>query len=165
MKVVLMNAISVDGYIAKTDGDSDWVADDEQFDAAVGKYGCILIGHRTFTQYEGELYPIEGVTTFVYTHEKQQPAVPGVQFVFGEPAEVLQQVKAAGFDAVLLGGGGKTNASFAEAGLIDELILDVHPLMLGDGIRLLGDFSGELRLELLESHNYSGFVQLRYKVA
>ncbi len=164
MNVTLMNAISIDGFIAKPDGDSDWVKDDEQFDAALVDFGCILIGHSTFTQYENDLYPIAGATTFVYTHDKTLTNTEGVQYVFGEPKDVLEQIQAAGFDKVLLGGGGKANASFAKAGLITDMILDVHPLVLGDGIRLLGDFDRQLKLELQSKQDFTDFVQLRYNV-
>lgn len=166
MKVTLMNAISVDGFIAKSDGDSDWVVDDELFNKAIAEFGCILIGHTTFTQYEGVLYPVEGAVTFVYSSDAslQCTSTDNLKFVHGSPKEVLGQVTKAGFEQVLLGGGGKTNAAFAKAGLIDEMILDIHPLVLGKGVRLFDNSNNPLNLELSEHKQYSGFMQLHYKV-
>lgn len=165
MKVTLMNAISLDGFIAKPDGDSDWVTDDEQFDAAIAEFGCLLIGRKTFEQYEGELYPVDGAVTFVYTSDsKSFEDTENLKFLQGTPDEVLEQISRAGFSKVLLAGGGAINASFAAAELIQEIIVDVHPLTLGQGIRLLGDFTGSLDLELIAEKQYKGFVQLRYKV-
>jgi len=158
-----MNAISVDGFIAKPDGDSDWVVDDDQFDAAIAEFGCLLIGHNTFKQYEGDLYPIDGAVTFVYSSVPTESTYENVKFVTGTPQEVLDKITTAGFNKVLLAGGGKVNGSFAKAGLITEMILDVHPLVLGDGIKLLGDFSGQLGLEFVGQKNFEQFIQLHYK--
>lgn len=69
MKVTLYMAISIDGHIAKKDGDSDWVSevDSKIFEKKIKEAGCIVVGRKTFDQYYGDLYPIEGVTNIVLT--------------------------------------------------------------------------------------------------
>ena len=62
-------AISADGFIAKKDGNSDWVSpvDTLNFERAIKENRCIIVGRKTFEQYKEELYPIEGVTNIVVT--------------------------------------------------------------------------------------------------
>lgn len=169
MKVILMNGISLDGFIATPTGDSDWVLDGEEFEAYVRGVGCIIIGRLTFEQYHGDIFPIDGASNFVYTSNVKDFAElvdDNLHFVKGSPAEALDQLKKLGFEKVILAGGSKTNASFAQVGLIDEMILDVHPILLGEGKRLLGDYVLPLNLELMSTqHNPKGFLQNHYKVS
>lgn len=168
MKVVLYNAVSLDGFIATLSGDSDWALDDEAFETFVSKVGCILIGRKTYEQYRGEIYPLNGVVNFVYSHHPENlelETTKELQFLGGSPEEILVKIENEGFESVMLGGGGEINASFAAAGLIDEMILDIHPLILGVGIKLLGSWEGQLNLRLLKSKPLNdGIVQNHYTI-
>jgi dihydrofolate reductase len=168
MKVILQNAVTLDGFIATLDGDSDWAADDEEFAALFNKIGCILIGRKTYEQYKGDIFPLAGGVNYVYTHDPEKwtaEATQELRFIGGSPHEALNNIQKQGFDTVMLAGGGEINASFAQAGLIDEMILHVHPLLLGKGIQLLGPYNQPLNLEFISSQfNPKGFVQNHYKV-
>jgi dihydrofolate reductase len=162
-----MNATSLDGFIARLNGDSDWAADDEVFEAELKKHDCIIIGRKTFEQYKDDIYPVAGVTNFVLVGDARKftdEVTDAVQFLSGSPAEVLMAIADAGFISVLLGGGSETNARFAKAGLIDEVILDVHPLLLGEGKPLLGTYHGELHIHDTETYQYNTFTQIRAKI-
>src|SRR4030042_6570788 len=69
MKVILYNAISIDGFIALPDGNSDWVSeiDIPYFEQAMKESGCIVVGGKTFRQFEGQLYPVKDALNIVMT--------------------------------------------------------------------------------------------------
>lgn len=139
MKVILYNAISIDGFIARPDGDSDWVsaADMPYFKKEMARAGCILVGRKTYQQFEGELYPVPGVLNVVVTHNKKLlSAEDNVLFTTESPKQILSLLEDRGFNSVVLVGGGTLNATFLEQGLVDEIMIDVHPIVLGSGISL-----------------------------
>jgi len=159
-------AISIDGYVAKKDGDSDWVSeiDTKNFEREIKEKGCIILGRRTFKQYEGELYPVKDVTNIVLTTNSSiENSYPNVIYV-NSPKEAIETATNKGHDEALLIGGGTTNGLFFKEGLIDEVILSVHPLILGDGIKLFEDVEKFLELQLLNTEEIgNGIIQLVYK--
>jgi len=162
--VAISVATSVDGYLATLDGDSDWVLDDDLFDKTAQEYGCIVVGGATFRQYEGDLYPITGLTNLVLTHETSRQDTKDTFFI-SSVDEAIQKATELGHDKLLVVGGAKTNESFMRSGKVDSLFVDVHPLALGEGKRLLGDFTEPLQLKLTASKEYSeGFVHLEYSL-
>lgn len=156
MKVVLYMAISTDGFIAKKDGDSDWVSqvDFAIFQGKIKETGCIIVGRRTFNQYHGEMYPVKGVTNIVLTTNNFSKKEEKTFFV-NSPKEALQVAKKEGHNQVLLIGGATTNGMFLKENLIDEMYLSIHPLILGEGIKLFEDCEVSVKLKLL------GLKQLR----
>jgi dihydrofolate reductase len=166
MKVTLYMAISIDGFIAKKDGDSEWVSpvDSENFEAKIKEKGCIVLGRRTFDQYRRELYPVKGVTNIVLSSKAPDEKVEGTIFATS-PREALRVAEEKGHSEVLLIGGGRTNGALLNENLIDELILSVHPLVLGEGIKLFEGSEENLDLELLHKQRLSeGLIQLYYEV-
>lgn len=165
-KVTLYNAITIDGYIAGLDGDSHWAEDSAQFEAVAKEYGCIVLGRITFEQFERELYPIDGVQHIVLTSgAKGKVPVYHVVHYADSVTTALAQAEGLGYERVLLVGGSKTNESFAAAGMISEIILNVHPLALGEGKPLLGGYRSALKLGLTNtSELLPGIVQNRYEV-
>lgn len=166
MKVILYMAISLDGFVAKTGGDSDWVSDVDTpiFEQKIKDCGCIIVGHNTFKQFYGELYPVKGVMNIVVTKYSEVKNEEGVFFV-KSPKEAASLAKSKNFEQVLLVGGGHINGSFMKEGLIDEIFVDVHPLVFGDGIKIFEGYEGDVKLELLESKNLDkGQILLHYKV-
>jgi dihydrofolate reductase len=139
MKVILYNAISIDGFIAKIDGDSDWVSeyDIPYFEEEMRKAGCIVIGRKTFEQFEGKIYPVNNIYNIVMTNSNiSNSKYPNVLFTNASPKEIIQIAKEKGFESILLVGGGKMNGSFLKENLIDEIIVDIHPILLGEGIKM-----------------------------
>jgi dihydrofolate reductase len=170
LKILFYPAISLDGFIAKLDGDSNWVTkEDEQiFAEEVRKAGCVIVGNKTFQQYKGIIYPFPDATTFVCSSRAEQnneSANPKLKFISGEVAEIIEQIKAAGFTNAVLSGGGETNGRFAEAQAIDEMLVSIYPHFVGSGIPIFGERHIQLRLELLYTRQLrDGISQNRYKV-
>lgn len=168
MKVSLYMAISLDGFIATSDGDSDWVSpvDSKEFEKQVAEAGCIVVGRRTFDQFRGELYPIQGVTNIVMT-EKKQFTDKNRDVVFVHSCQqALTSAQQRGHDQVLLIGGGQVNGAFLQTNLIDEITVSVHPIILGSGIKLFEAFEKQVDLHFVSSQQMeAGLIQLRYTVS
>lgn len=167
MKIILYPAISLDGYIARSDGDSDWVTpeDERLFTEEVRKAGCVIVGNNTFKQYQGSIYPIQGAVTFVCSSSIESQIDSAVRYVGGKVADIIKQIASAGFTSAVLSGGADTNARFAEAGAITEMLVSIYPHVLGSGLKLFGDRSIKIALSLLTTQQLdSGVVQNKYKV-
>lgn len=166
MQVTIYTATSIDGFIAKKDGDSDWVSevDADIFDEKVKHAGCIVLGRKTFDQYQGELYPVEGVTNIVLTNDTDKESSDNVVFVTSVE-EALKVAEEKGHNNVMVVGGGLCNKAFFEKNLVDDVIVSLHPIVLGEGI---GVFEGGVDMKNLELTGHQdlkdGLIQLHYKV-
>lgn len=168
MKVIMYPAITLDGFIADLNGECySWISEEDEalYEQKIADAGCSLVGRKTYEQYI-EDYPAEnGSTTFVYTHSTDYEDTEKVKFVHGTPQEVLDQIAEQGFSEVILTGGGELNGSFAEAGHINEIIVSIYGVTLGEGIPLFGSHKPKLNLELLSStQNVPGVVKNHYSV-
>lgn len=166
MKVVLYMAMSVNGFIAKENSETPWSADEwKSFSRFVGKAKNIVIGRKTYDLMEqsGDFQKIGNPFTIVLTR-KAAKRDDGPSFVHS-PKEALDLLEMKGFKYALIAGGGEVNASFMKAGLIDEIYLDVEPLLFGKGITLFANENINVKLEFLGIKKISGNTrQLHYKV-
>ncbi len=169
--VILYIAASLDGYIAKADGSVDWLAivNDEETDYGYADFyagvDAIAMGSRTYEQVlDFEEWPYPDKRVFVFTRRMLEPLAHDVTFTSQSPVDFVRGLDSAGLRTLWLAGGGDLVASFMEHRLIDEYIISVIPIVLGDGIPLFKSPLPEHRLELLESTDYSsGLIQLHYR--
>ncbi|MBW4061622.1 dihydrofolate reductase family protein [Candidatus Saccharibacteria bacterium] len=168
MKIIWYPAVSLDGYIADDQGQSDWVTSDDagMFDDLVQQSKAVIVGRKTFDQFKGELYPVTGATTYVITNNtKRASDDPAVVYVAGGALEVMRSLSADGRTQAVLSGGGEINGLFAAANLIDEAWVSVYPLILGSGTKLMGSYAGRLRLSFRQGYALPhGVVHNRYDV-
>jgi dihydrofolate reductase len=192
MSVVLYMSMSVDGFIAGPDDDLDhglgvggeplhaWLASGDGhpgsyrptsapnstvFDEMIGT-GAVITGRRTFELaggWDGDHH--DGVPVFVLTRSAPPDPAPGhARYVTDVDACVAEARAAAGDRDVMVHGAG-TAQSLLRAGLLEELALQLMPLLLGRGRRLFDDLPPELHeLELLRSLEGPGVLHLRYRV-
>jgi len=163
MKITLHMATSIDGFIARVDGDSSWVSsvDAALFEARCKSAGCIVLGRTTYDQYHGELYPISDITNIVLSSRPLPDALTAPS-----PLGAVAAARIKGHDQILLAGGGKTNAGFLQSNLIDEIFLSTHPIMLGEGIRLFEGASFSDKFTLVDTSPLDdGLTQMHYKKA
>ncbi len=164
MKVILYMAISADGFIATKSGNSDWVSDIDIpiFEKKIKDIGCIVLGGNTYRQFKGQIYPVKDVLNIIVSSEPNDDA--DVIFV-KSPEEAIKVAESNKFKELLLVGGGTLNGSFLKSGLIDEFFVDMHPLILGDGIKLFEGYDGNLNLEKIDFEDLDkGQILLHYKV-
>jgi len=165
-KVTLFIASSLDGFIARKDGGIDWLFTD-------GDYGygdfydsidTVLMGRKTYelARKLGERFV--GKTCYVFSRQKRRASEKNVRFVSNPKRFVKALVNGPG-KGIFLEGGGETISLLLNAGLIDEIVLSIHPILLGNGIPLFRNVKSQTKLELLKSKPYdSGIVQSKYRV-
>ncbi|GAA5785784.1 hypothetical protein YWS52_21060 [Chitiniphilus shinanonensis] len=122
------------------------------------------MGRSTYTQVldMGE-WPYAGKPSYVFTHRPLDQAPADVEAVTCTPEELLQTLAGRGLRHVWLVGGARVAQEWMEAGLIDEFIFTLAPVILGSGISLFASVP-PTRLKLLSSRAYAdGLVQLHYQ--
>lgn len=168
MKMIWSPAVTLDGNIAKADGNSDWPTDTDgqQFHELIKNCGCVIVGRKTYEQYKGEVFPVDSATTFVWTRQPETgERADGVEYISGSPSDVVDAIEAKGFTQCVLAGGSNTNNEFVSAGLVDEISATIYPLLFGNGMRLLSAENIDIQLELIESINIGdGVIRNRYQV-
>jgi dihydrofolate reductase len=158
-KLLYSVTMSLDGFIAGPGGDMSWlteyIAPNPAVDDVVGRIGSLLVGNRTFggddphkgTDKEGK--PFGGGWSgpqFVLTRRAPDVPVPGVTFAGDLGSAVTAAVAAAGEKYVNVMGASVARQCL-EAGLLDEILVLIAPVLLGDGVRLF-DHPGGARVRL-----------------
>lgn len=166
MKVILYMAITANGYIAKENDDTNWVSSDEwdSYSSAVRKAGNLIVGYRTYNilTKQPEFREFKKVKIVIVSH-KNFRTLNLSHLIAKTPKEALSLLK--DFKEVVVAGGGILNSSFIKENLIDEIYLDIEPIVFGKGIKLFSDNNFESRLKLLESRSINkNVIQLHYKV-
>ncbi|MEK7141362.1 MAG: dihydrofolate reductase family protein [Patescibacteria group bacterium] len=168
MHVTLLMAITINGYVAGPDDDTEWVKDIDALYAMTAKAGVAILGKRTHDEcVKYNAFPYKGALNIVMTHDKTLLTKSAGDVIFTDvtPQGVLQLVEQKGFDHALIIGGGHINGSFLKAGLIDEIILDIHPMIMAKGVHLFeGEFLyQQLKLVSFEKIN-DDLLQVKYGV-
>jgi dihydrofolate reductase len=171
-------ASSLDGFIATTSDDLAWLLQFDGFEGGKESYesfmdgvGCVVMGGETFAwlmEHEPGNWPDPATPCYVFTrHEHAAPPGSDITFVRGDVREFIGDLKDdAGEKNVWMVGGGNLAAQFANAGLLDELIVSVIPVVLGEGKRLLPLEGPTPPLELTASRTMGrGIVELRYRLS
>src|SRR5579872_7124491 len=142
------------GYIAKLDGSEEWISEANwpDFVADAKECGNIVVGRETFElvmkMYEDYNFDsVDAKHKVIVTKDKGYKAPIGYTVVHS-PKEAVDFLSSQGADEILLSGGGKINAAFAEAGLIDELEVVIEPHVIGKGRQMLavGEYEFPLKL-------------------
>ena len=167
-KIVYSVAMSLDGYVAGSDGEADWITMDPEIDFAAlfARFDVVLMGRRTYDQVRamggGEAMP--GVTSIVASRTLRPEDCPGATVIGEGLEERVGELRAGDGKDIWLFGGGVLFRSLLDAGLVDEVGVAVMPVLLGGGVPLLAA-GGRAKLRLTGSRMYkSGIVSLDYAV-
>ncbi|WMT42534.1 dihydrofolate reductase family protein [Paenibacillus sp. D2_2] len=170
-KIVLYVAMSLDGYIARTDGSVDWLFDvegdggDNGYGEFYSTVGTVVMGRLTYDEILklSEEFPYADKPCYVLSR-KEHPPAPHVTFTNEALDTLIPRLKADSDGDVWLVGGGQLVAGFLEARLLDELYITVTPKILGEGIPLFpqGTVPSAFRLKHIEQMGQ--FVSLVYTV-
>ncbi|MDB9511177.1 dihydrofolate reductase family protein [Kamptonema animale CS-326] len=166
-KIRLFIASSLDGYIARASGDVDWLFTDSDYgyDQFFAQIDTLIMGNKTYQQILGfGEYPYKGKESFVFSNSLAGTKDNNVEFVGGNLEEFIHKLRNMNGGDIWLVGGGQTIHYFLKYGLIDELILSIHPIILGKGIPLIvNDPNLETALNLKDVIRYnSGLLQVFY---
>jgi dihydrofolate reductase len=172
MQASVFIATSLDGFIARPNGELDWLppggGEEHGYEAFMATVDALVIGRKTFeTVLAFETWPYGEKPVFVLSTGSLAPAPPGavVERMSGAPADIVSQLAARGIRHVYVDGG-ITIQRFLQAGLIQRLIITRIPVLLGAGIPLFGALQRDIVLRHVGTRQYaSGLVQSEYVVA
>jgi dihydrofolate reductase len=171
VKASVFIATSLDGFIARANGDLDWLppggGEEHGYDAFMATVDTLVIGRKTFeTVLTFDTWPYGEKPVYVLSTRTLAPALPGavVERMSGPPAEIVSQLAARGVQHAYVDGG-ITIQRFLQAGLIQRLIITRIPVLLGTGIPLFGALDRDIVLRHVGTRQYaSGLVQSEYAI-
>jgi len=170
--VALILTTSLDGFIAEPDGGVDWLVsppDDVPADYLdlLESIDCLVMGSATYRvslALQGGTDVFEGRDVFVFTARDDLPAHPGVTFVHNPAEQFVAELKERSGGTIWLFGGGRLATALSDAGLVDDYLIVVQPVLLGDGIPLWLTPHGRIELRLVTARAWAGGIaELRFK--
>lgn len=172
LKVCVYIATSLDGFIARKNGEIDWLTGGESsqdygYAEFISSIDQIVMGRNTY----------EKVLTFgPWPYDKKVIVLTGrdlaippelanrVEFLSLSPRALTDELQRRGLSHVYLDGG-NTIQRFLREHQVDEMTITTLPILLGEGLPLFGPLDNDIKLELIESISFeNGFVQSKYKV-
>ncbi len=171
-KIIAYIATSADGYIARPDGNVDWL----DRPMPKGSYGMaafarsidtILWGRKTydFAAKMGGVGVYGKVKHYAFSRRPPPDPLPGVEFVSEPIPEFVGKLRAMPGKNIWMMGGAGIIASFLDEGAIDEFSMHVIPVMIGEGIPLVAPRHRNIPLELISARSFrDGVVHLHYSV-
>jgi dihydrofolate reductase len=177
MRASVFTATSLDGYIARENGDLDWLpadgdmpdGEDYGYKAFMSGIDLLVMGRHTFEKVlTFGPWPYGNKPVVVLTSRSPGPPPPPtgtVEFMAGTPQDIVARLAERGAHHLYVDGG-ITIQRFLAAGLIQRLIITRIPIILGSGIPLFGRTGRDIKLHHVATREYpSGFVQSEYSVA
>ena len=176
MKVSVYIATSLDGFIARENGDLDWLPgsdgqesnEDNGFQEFLDSVDALVMGRNTYDMVMSfGQWPYGNKKVIVLTSrpiEIPNELSETVQSQSISPTELVKQLSEQGIKHIYVDGGG-TIQSFLKAGLVQQITVTRIPVLIGSGIPLFGILDKDKNLKHIETQSFSnGFVQSRYEV-
>ena len=164
-KIILYVATSVDGFIARKNGSVDWLTqynnsgEDFGYKEFLDSVETIILGNTTYREFKA---PYENKKCYVFSR-KNTGKENNITYVNTDVKEFTDGLSEN--ENIWLVGGADIAKEFLKHNLIDEFIITIIPIVLGEGIPLFAKGVGEHKLKLLNTKSYdSGVVQLHYQL-
>lgn len=176
-KVIFGCANSLDNYIARKDHSYDWLMwSDESAEIMKEfwpRFDTMIMGRKTWDVAQAnspkakkktrEYHP--GIKTYVFSRTLEAGEEDGAIIRNDDPGEFVRDLKGQDGKDICIMGGGLLARDLFEAGVIDEIGFNIHPILLGSGIPLFPEMKRQVDLELLECRPFkNGCVYVRYRV-
>lgn len=172
-KLSVFIAISLDGYIAKPNNDLSFLklvekeGEDYGYAEFISTIDTIIIGRKTYDWVQKEIgtshYDNGERDVYVITRT-ERPNVGRIKFYTGEPTELVHRLKAENGKNIYCDGGAEVINELLKSNLIDEFIISIVPVLLGNGTKLFKDGRPEQLFEFLTVKTFdTGLIQLHYK--
>jgi dihydrofolate reductase len=176
LSTISHHTISLDGYVAGPDDSMDWAFNYGEATSlaneTMDRIGAILAGRRWFDLALERWDGVDGIyggnfegQVFVLTHRPpDQSPDPRISFVSGGITDAVTTAQASAGNRDIGVFGGTLTTECLEAGLLDEIVLHVAPVLLGGGIRLLGGGHEHVELERVSLGEADQLTDLRFRV-
>lgn len=181
MRIVTYGAAcSLDGFIAGADGSIDWLhfsADVQEFVSSYwSTVDTVLMGRKTWEvgnslakdsgEGDAPAGAMKGITTYVFSRTLPSEVVRNAHLITSDAGEFVRDLKQRPGKGICVMGGGELAQSLFTAGVIDEVGLNIHPVILGAGIPFFRDPGRRISLVLKDSRTIAGgCILANYRVA
>lgn len=174
-KVVFGGANSLDNYIARPDGAYDWLLFGEEVAELMKdmwpKIGTMIMGRKTWDISRANMpktktkKPHGTIETYVFSRTLEPGEQDGAIIRNDDPGEFVRELKQGDGKDIYIMGGGELARDLFEAGVIDEIGFNIHPVLLGSGVPLFHKMNRQIDLELTECRQFkNGCVYVYYRV-
>lgn len=167
--IILFIASSLDGFIAKKDGDVSWLFTDQDYgyEEFMENIDSAVMGRKTYDfalQFSNPPYP--GIKNFIITSQRNLYPTSTNELIFCSLDDVFNFIETDNsIQKIFLVGGTGLIANFINKKLLTDIVVSIHPIILGDGIPLFHGIKDEVNLTLTDSKQYdSGLMQMHYRV-
>lgn len=170
-KVILYIATSLDGYIAKPDDNLDFLTIVEQdgqdygYNDFIQTVDTVIVGRRTYDKVAsmGFDFPHRDKDAYIITRTPRS-SIGSIKFYTDNLTLLINKLKSEEGKNIFCDGGSEIVNELLKNSLIDEFIISVIPILVGNGIKLFKDDRPELKLELISVKSFEkGLVQFHYK--
>lgn len=173
-KVTFGGANSLDNIIARKDDAVDWLLFNDEVAELIQDYwktiDTVVMGRRTYevamkNAAGDDANPYPHIKTYVFSRTLKPSDAKGVNIISEDAAEFVRKLKNEEGKDICVMGGGVLARSLFEADLIDEIGMNVHPVLLGSGIPLFHEMTKQIDLELVKCQQLkTGCVAVTYRV-
>jgi dihydrofolate reductase len=172
-KVTFGGAPSLDGYFARKDDAVDWLMWSNEAAKIMSAYwktiDTIVMGRKTYEaalkMSGGKEKLYGGIKSYVFSRTLKPRKDGPLEIVAGDAVQFVRRLKKQPGKDICVMGGGDLARSLFEAGLIDEIGFNIHPVLLGSGIALFHEMKRQIDLELLDCQRFkNGCVYVSYRV-
>lgn len=175
-KVTFGGANSLDNFFARKNHAVDWLMWGDEAAEIMQSFWAnvdtIIMGRKTYDVAmrmtpKGEKIknPYGDMKTYVFSRKLKKGERNGVEIVNESPGRFVRRLKAKEGKEICIMGGGELGSTLLDAGVIDEIGLNIHPVLLGSGIPLFHKMKKQIDLELIESRPFkNGCVYVLYRV-
>lgn len=173
-RVIYGGACSLDGFFTDRDGGVDWLiygkAVEEVMRQSWANTDTILLGRKTWEWASSQPGPADtsafaGIKSYVFSRTLKSIPDRKAQLVSSDAGEFVRKLKSEPGKDMIVMSGGNFAASLLKAGVVDEVGLNVHPVLLGAGAPAFLDAGSRINLELMETRQLDGgCVLVRYNV-
>ena len=172
-KIKLYIAASIDGFIGRLNGDLDWLDNidnptqtDHGYNAFLSGVSTTIMGSKTYEKIVGFdiVFPYAHLTNYVATRRSDlKTETPNTYLLHSLHREDIERIKQEAVKDIWLIGGGEIVTTFLNMNLIDEMIICVAPVILGEGIPLFASKPNESVWQLVKTETFdTGIVSLTY---
>jgi dihydrofolate reductase len=161
-------AVSLDAYLAGPEGQVDWLFTDQDYgmEEFLRTIDAVLIGRKSYEfmlAHNQRAYP--GVTNYVFSGTLRASDYPDVHVISADVAQTVAQLRAHKGKDIWLMGGGQLFKRLLLADSVDDVIVAVHPILLGQGIPMLPEIGISTKLNLKNITPYkTGLITLHYEL-
>lgn len=169
-EIILHIATSIDGYIAGPNDEIDWLmgGGDEDYGMTdfFNSIDTILWGARTYRiGIQLGFEPFEGLQHYVFSRTIKETQTPKTEIVSDDIIDFTQKLKSQEGKNIWLMGGAQVANVLLQAGLVDGIVLSIHPIVLGSGIPLFGNGGRRVGYRLVGTKSYdNGLLQIEYRL-